>query len=81
MVDILLQAGANVNRKVDVRGRVETALMRAAYSGHLEVVKLLLEAGADLNSKGSDEKTALTMAKERGHVEVVDFLDKAGAKE
>ena len=66
MVDLLLQAGADVNRKVSVAGTVQTALMQAADSGHLEAVKLLVKAGADVNSKDHDEKTALTRAKEWG---------------
>ena len=31
-----------------------TALMMAAKSGHLEVVKALIEAGADVNLKSND---------------------------
>ena len=49
----------------------------AAMGGHLEVVRLLLEAGADLNLQ--DEATALTPAAFNGQLEVVQLLLKAGA--
>ena len=40
----LIDAGADVNA-ADEDG--DTALMNAAWNGHVETVKLLLEAGAD----------------------------------
>lgn len=36
-----------------------TALHLAADRGHLEIVKLLIDAGADLDIKTDDEETAL----------------------
>jgi ankyrin repeat protein len=50
----------------------------AAGEGHLEIVKLLLEHGADVNAKTAYE-TALHLAAEKGHLEIVKFLLEHGA--
>ncbi|CAE7357826.1 ANKRD17 [Symbiodinium sp. KB8] len=63
-----------------------TALMRASAAGNLEIVSLLLEAGASkdlveltLLRKGVQSHTALMLSSEAGHVEVVRLLLEAGA--
>lgn len=56
-------------------------LMKAAEYGHVKVVKLLLEAGADVNEKTGGGFTPLILAAENGHVEVVDLLMKKPAIE
>ena len=48
--------------------------MWAALHGHLEVVKLLLQHGADLNKKNIDGKTALDIAKLQKHISVINYL-------
>ena len=53
--------------------------MNAARNGHVEVVRLLLEAGADKNAAQVNGTTALMAAAEHGHVEVVRLLLDAGA--
>ncbi|MGU9951655.1 MAG: ankyrin repeat domain-containing protein [Gammaproteobacteria bacterium WSBS_2016_MAG_OTU1] len=69
----------NVNRE-DKYGW--TALMRAAGSGHSEVVKVLLENGADVNYKNKDGWwigwTALMRAAESGQNEVAKILLECG---
>ena len=52
--------------------------MHAAKNGHIEVVRLLLDNGADINANffGS---TALKYSAMNGHVEVVKFLLDKGA--
>ena len=45
-VDVLIRHGANVNSKENWRG--QNALMWAAAEGHTDVVKTLLQAGADM---------------------------------
>ena len=44
--------------------------------GHAEVVRLLLEAKAEVDSKDSFGKTPLSWAAHNGHVEVVKLLEK-----
>jgi len=55
-VAILLERGANVNAKAD-RDQ-ETPLMWAASPGNSGIVKMLLEAGADINIKDKQGYTA-----------------------
>jgi len=57
-----------------------TPLISACSEGHAEIVKVLAEAKADINSKDSDGTTALMAAAARGHLNVVTELLKAGAK-
>ena len=48
--------------------------------GHLEMVRLLLEARADKNTRDPDDgRTALMAAAARGHLRVVNFLLQVGA--
>ena len=56
----------------------KTALMYAAEGGKKDVVQVLLNADAAVNTVVSDE-TALVLAIKGGHVEVVDLLLKANA--
>ena len=63
-----------------------TALMHASYSDHgneydrTNVVKLLLEAGADVYKEDDDSRCALMYASEYGHTDIVRLLLEAGAK-
>lgn len=56
-----------------------TALMRAAYNGHLEVVKLLLDKGAKVNIQNEAGSTSLMKAAYNGHFEIVKLLIDKGA--
>ena len=49
-------------------------------SGHLEMVKFLLEAGADQEHKTDEMHTALMEASMDGHVEVARLLLDSGAQ-
>jgi ankyrin repeat protein len=57
-----------------------TPLHRASINGALEVVRLLLEHGADVEAKDNDGETALQVAAYKGHDEVVELLREHGAK-
>ena len=51
----------------------------AAFSGHVEIVKLLLKRGADPNAKNNFGLTPLRIAAQEGHVDVVRVLLERGA--
>mmetsp|Transcript_27117 Transcript_27117/g.38869 ORF Transcript_27117/g.38869 Transcript_27117/m.38869 type:complete len:938 (-) Transcript_27117:892-3705(-) len=56
-----------------------TALTVATQKGHLEVVKLLLEHGADVQAKDDEDRTALLMAVTGNHGELATLLVSKGA--
>jgi ankyrin repeat protein len=51
----------------------------AAYWGHTEIAKALIEAGADLEAKAEDGRTTIHIAAGWGHTEIVRILIQAGA--
>ncbi|XP_035533137.1 ankyrin repeat domain-containing protein 50 [Morone saxatilis] len=57
-----------------------TALRSAAWGGHSEAVRLLLDAGADVDGCDSDGRTALRAAAWGGHEEIVLTLLDYGAQ-
>jgi ankyrin repeat protein len=57
-----------------------TALLWASSSGHLEIVKYLVEHGAVADIVASEQQiTPLFMASNNGHVRVVEYLLQLGA--
>jgi hypothetical protein len=71
-VTALLTAGAHADASLSPGG--ETPLMRAASRGYTEVVRVLLDAGADVNAQRTDGFTPLILAVFFGHEEVVRLL-------
>ena len=57
----------------------QTALMYASQNRHLEVVRLLCEAGADKDKADQDGHTSLILASQAGHLEMVRLLSEGGA--
>ncbi|MCO5575501.1 hypothetical protein L7F22_029302 [Adiantum nelumboides] len=76
MVKECLQDGAYAN-VCDQYGW--TALHRAAFKGHVEIVRLLLKRKFDMNMKDEEGYTPLQFAREAGHDEVVETLLRHGA--
>jgi ankyrin repeat protein len=60
-------------------GYYETPLQGALYKGYLDIVLLLLERGADPESRDHNSQTALYMASSHGYSEVVRALIDHGA--
>lgn len=56
-----------------------TALHHAAYAGHVEIVELLLEAGAVVDALALNGATPLMRAIQSSRLSCVDVLLKAGA--
>ena len=50
------------------------------WNTNIEVVDLLLKAGADPNQKNNWEKSPIDTARKNNHMDVVQLLIKAGAK-
>lgn len=53
--------------------------MEAARGGHLEIVRALLQAGANINLRDKNEETAFTLTARGGRLDVVKLLLKSGA--
>jgi len=74
---------ATQRNRADVNAREhrygDTALMWAAVAGHVDVVRLLIEAGADVRAVDDEGVTALQLARANGHTEVAAALLAAGA--
>jgi len=53
--------------------------MIASEKGHIDVVRMLLDAGANVNACNDCRRTALMVASKNGHAEMVRMLLDAGA--
>ncbi|KAJ7759534.1 ankyrin repeat-containing domain protein [Mycena metata] len=82
------RAAANIDNEdtevtAEMRNRPAAAnidnLSVASQNGQLDVVKFLIERGADVNASNKDGYTSLYLASERGHLGVVEFLIEHGA--
>ena len=52
----------------------DSALILAAWYGHLDIAKLLLDVNADVDIANCDGNTALNCAAYRGHASMVELL-------
>jgi ankyrin repeat protein len=77
IVEMMLDAGADVNTQVDT---LYSALGLAVSSGHNELAELLLNKGADVNKQGGKYGCALGSAAHAGHEESVELLLKRDAE-
>lgn len=74
VIDFLGFLGAEVDRQ---NHRGETALMKAAGSNNLLVLRLLLHHGANAHKETTEGKRAIDFARENGHLEAVGILEGA----
>jgi ankyrin repeat protein len=64
-----------------------TPLHEAAFGGDVEIVRMLLDAGADPNVRsgrtddGASGRNAIDFARDQHHADVVELLRARGAKE
>ena len=78
IAQLLIENSADVNKE-DER-KIYTPLCFAAYNGNVEVVKVLLEAGTDVNKLDKDKHTPLYYAAHNGHAMTVRLLEDAMRK-
>ncbi|KAJ5914570.1 hypothetical protein N7504_003453 [Penicillium tannophilum] len=77
IVEILHDYGPDIN--VSTQTQNWTPLNVAAHLGHAEVIKFLIEKGADISKPNSTGWTPVYSAAEGGHLEVVKILVGNGA--
>lgn len=73
----LLKKGANIEATDQKYGA--TSLMWAAHEGHTEIMKVLLDNGARINSQQKRGRTALWYSAEQGKLEAAKILITHGA--
>ncbi len=76
-VKLLLSHGADLNAKETQQE--QTALMRAVAEKHPDVVRALIDRGADVRARSKDGFTALLFAGQQGEVASAKMLLAAGA--
>eukprot|EP00940_MAST-03C_sp_MAST-3C-sp2_P003576 g3576.t1 len=77
IVSLLLRANASVN--CAAKKSIAHPLHEAISKNHSNVVKLLIDAGADVNKACSSGKTPLLIAVTHGHRDIAEELIKSGA--
>ena len=79
VVAFLLENGANINDK-EYRDLIDqTPLIIAAFNGCTDIVKMLLDSGADIGHRNDQGENALISASQEGNIDVVKVLLDAGA--
>ena len=82
---LLLSHGVNISARANYLGDKPgdapalTVLMTAASWGNNELVKLLLENGANVNDKDRFDRTALHLAAQHAYIKVIKLLVENGA--
>ena len=78
MVKKVIELGGNdLNHQNDEDG--ETALMVASFQNMIEIVKLLIDAGVDLEIRNYTKGTALLLSSYNRRIEITRMLIEAGA--
>jgi ankyrin repeat protein len=79
-VKALVEEGNAPDSAIDYGGEPVTPLFKAAGEGRTDIVKYLIEKGADVNFRGKEwGHTPLSEAASRGFDDVIEVLLKAGA--
>ncbi len=79
LVSDLIVLGANVNWQ-DENNNGWTPLHMAAWNGRVEIARMLIDAGANVNVQNEWSNTPLHWAASRGQVKIVRMLIDAGAR-
>jgi hypothetical protein len=79
-----IEAGADVNYRYTLTKRYAdgmTPLLYASKWGNLEIVKLLVEKGANINIQAVNGDTALSLARKSNNEKILNYLIEQGAVE
>jgi hypothetical protein len=79
LVDWLLNQGAAIHDK-EWQVTFLPSVSVAAESGQIEVLKRLLQRGADIEAEDNDNATPIFLAAQHGRLDVVDYLLEQGAR-
>jgi len=79
LINIYFENELNIDLDNSYNPKNRNALMEASYNGHIEIVKLLLERGANVNTKNKYGETALILSAGSYNKEVVACLLQNGA--
>jgi hypothetical protein len=79
LLRVAAEAGADLDAEVEHEGMIAPPVIFAVEAGHLEAVKILVEAGADVNKIGyrgrpSLQGPALLFAEAAGRKDIYDYL-------
>ena len=77
ILQLLLRSGAQINQLAEDRSC--SAIFDAALGNQKNIIKILIEAGADVDIQSKDGQTALVVAAGSGYDEIAEMLFKAGA--
>lgn len=76
-IDLVLSSGLDIGINVtDLGGH--TALTRACMNGYLDVVKRLVDLGADINHRTRNDMTPIMHAIQNGHADIALYLAEQG---
>ncbi|KAJ5200052.1 hypothetical protein N7472_005256 [Penicillium cf. griseofulvum] len=78
VVNLLLKYGLRSDLPIGIYEK-RTALHIAAKKGHLDVIRVLADAGSPIDAQDGHGATPLTFAAQEGHLDVVQFLLSRGA--
>ena len=79
VVSFLLENGANIKDK-EYRDLInQTPIIIAAFNGCTDIVRMLIDAGADIHHRNDQGENALISATQEGNIDVVKVLLNAGA--
>lgn len=76
LVNRLLVTGLDPNHRI----KSESLLMICARAGHEDMVRILIEKGAEVNAKSDKGHNAMSFASRYGHLGVVQYLLNHGAE-
>ena len=79
VVSFLLQNGANINDKPYRDLIDQTPIIIAAFNGCTDIVRMLIDAGADIHHRNDQGENALISATQEGNIDVVKVLFDAGS--